>query len=514
MSLEKYAFIAPICAQMNCKRYLVFLLMFCAGVLKAQDQTNFTQFYLNPYLLNPSYVGIDGQSAVSLVYKRQWMDIEGGPAIANFAFQTPLSARAAFGISVTNDVRGLLNNSSALITFGYNVPLAPRSFIRFGLSGGGAWNMVDTEPLDPNDDALYNIVNNSAAILGNAGISFHFNTFQIGASMPAMFSPSYLSRDAFTVTEMKPFQSLIFNASNRFYFGNDRHIFEPHVLYRMNANLPPQLEAAGILHLNHTVWLGGSYKQDFGISAFGGLKLNHKIALGAAYSLQNTGANELNSPSFEVNVSLLLGKRRDKAPLYSFVNSEKEKEKKPKKTAAQLAAEKRQAEEQRKRAEEERRRQEEEEAKARVEALARQAREAEEAKRTEEAVENIQRDPEEPAINQGQAVEPVTPPAPQRPATPVSEGRHETFARGTHQHELASGHYVIAGVFSSEENAARYARGLAQLGYAGSYGYLSPKELWYVYIYQSHDVDQARTERDEVRQLRMFRDAWLLTVVE
>src|SRR5688500_5877875 len=120
MRLKKYSLITGISSLMRHKQWSIFVLIFFASFAKAQDHTNFTQFYLNPYLINPSYVGIDGQSALSIIYRKQWMTIEGAPAIANFTLQAPVSPRAGFGLSITNDAKGLLNNSSVLLTFGYN----------------------------------------------------------------------------------------------------------------------------------------------------------------------------------------------------------------------------------------------------------------------------------------------------------------------------------------------------------------------------------------------------------
>lgn len=523
MRLVKYSFIAVISSLMSRKHWSAFLLISLSFFARAQEQTNFTQFYLNPYLINPSYVGIDGQSALSLMYRKQWMTIEGAPTLANFTLQAPATPRVGFGLSITNDVKGLLNNSAILLTFGYNVPLAKHSFIRFGISGGGSWNMVDLDKLGPEFDsdlALENVLDNNASLTGNAGISLHIKTFQLGAAMPTLFSPSYMSTEAFTITEVKPFQSLIFNASNRFYFADDKHVFEPYVLYRMNADLPPQLEFAGILHLNHVIWLGGSYKQDFGISALGGIKLKNALAIGASYSLQNSGMNELNSPSFEISLNVLFGKRKKNAPVYSFVNTVKEKEKKPvRKSASELIAEKRKAEEEarKKRLEEQAREQKEaEEAKEKAEALARQQQEAE-AKRVAEAQRLEAERKREEAL--AQTTPPVveekteeTPPVVETP--PVEDiGRHETFKRGAHPKELGAGDYVIAGVFSTEANANRYTAGLVKLGYMAGYGFLTQKQLWYVYIYRSDDINQSRAERDKYRKLRMFKDAWLLTIV-
>ncbi|MEX1241808.1 MAG: PorP/SprF family type IX secretion system membrane protein [Cyclobacteriaceae bacterium] len=498
---------------MRRKRWFIFLLLFASSFAKAQDQTNFTHFYLNPYLINPSYAGIDGQSSLSIIYRKQWMTIDGAPTIANFTLQSPLSPRLSFAISLTNDSKGLLNNSSALLTFGYNIPLAEKAFVRFGISGGGTWNTVDMSKLEAlsGDPALGNILESNAALTGNAGISFHINTFQLGASMPTMFAPSYISADAFNITEIEPFQSIVVNASNRFYFADDKHVFEPYALYRMNADLPPQFEFAGVLHLNHVIWLGGSYKQDFGISALAGIKLKNRLAIGASYSLQNSGVNELNSPSFEVSLNALLGKRKEDAPLYSFVNTVKEKEKKPlRKSASELIAEKRKLEEEaRKKQQEELAKQKkaEEEAKKKAdEELARQRRE--EAERTAREAEELARRTPPPPVDTPRVEQPVV------VTPPVVEGRHETHKRGTHANELQPGDFVIVGAFSSQANAQRYSLGLQQLGYRANNGHLTSKNLWYVYIFQSSDINQARIERDKHRKLRMFKDAWLLTIEE
>ncbi|HEY0656636.1 MAG TPA: PorP/SprF family type IX secretion system membrane protein [Chryseosolibacter sp.] len=545
--------------------------------LRAQDQANFTQFYLNPYLINPSYAGIDGQSALSLIYRRQWMNIDGGPSIANVSLHTPINPRTAVGLSVTNDKKGLLTNSALRISFGYNAMIAEHSSIRFGISAGGSWNSLDMEQINTNDPAFANVLDNNAAITGNAGISFHHRSFHIGASMPTIFSPSYVSTESFTITEVKPFQSIIVNASNRFYFNNNKNVFEPYALYRINTDLPAQFEVAGILHLNHTLWLGGSYKQDFGISALGGIKLQNMFAIGASYSLANSGINELNSPTVEVSLSFLFGQHKKGTHAYSFVNTVKEKEKKHTgKSASEAIAEKRKAEEaERKkqleaqakaREEEAKRKQQELEAdrkakadaakKAEADRLAKAEADRQAAQAKAEAnkkppvvtekppVTQIEKPPvrrdsvprqHNPRLRQ-EMVETVLPTEElqhdetetlkrlevhaenptehhdEHPAAHPNAERHEFIKRGNHKEELDVADYVIGGVFKSDANAKHFSDGLIKLGFKADYGHLTQTSLWYVYLYQTTDINQARSERDRVRKMKILRDAWLLTV--
>lgn len=343
---------------------LIFIIMALFFNLSyGQDTGNFTQFFFNPYSLNSSFAGIDGRPAIFLGYRKQWSGIEGGPTISNFSFHAPLKAGVNVGFSAANDKRGILSNSGLLFSAAYSLPLGESNYLRFGLSAGGSFNTVDLLKISEavlSDQALTNVLNKNTSIIGNAGISLHVKTFHIGVAMPNLFAPAYVSKDAFSITEVRAFEALVIHASNRFYFADNKHVFEPYFVYRSNTGLPSQYEVAGVLHLNHVIWIGGSLKQEFGISAFGGIKLNKSLALGGSYSLKNTGINELNFPTFEIQLSFLAGtsnanqksnsksKTATHIPSYSFVDTEIKKltakEKLAEKRKEQEAAQKKQLE--------------------------------------------------------------------------------------------------------------------------------------------------------------------------
>jgi type IX secretion system PorP/SprF family membrane protein len=305
-----------------------------------QDTHNFTQFYFNPALLNPSFTGTDGKLAVYASYRKQWVGIEGAPTIANFSLQTALPSGLNLGLNLANNKNGLISTSAALLTGGYTLSVTPTSFIRFGLSVGTAFNKVDLANLKfaTGSDAVQStLLANNMQFLGNVGLSFHTASFHAGISAPNIFQPVYLSSETFAISKVSPFETLIVHASNRFYFAKDKNVFEPYLIYRYHQNAPAQIEAAAIVHLQNVVWVGGSYRQDFGISALAGFKIKGQTAIGYSYSIKNMGANQLNSPSHEIHLGLLLGERHKRIPVYSFVNTEKDK-----KTAKELQAAKKQ----------------------------------------------------------------------------------------------------------------------------------------------------------------------------
>jgi type IX secretion system PorP/SprF family membrane protein len=528
--VRNYTFTPSLTIQML-KRTLFSTLLFALPIISfAQEQANFTQFYLNPYILNPSFAGIDGKTAVSLIYRKQWIGIDGGPAITNFSLHTPINTRTSTGLSVTNDSRGLLNNTSLLLSLGYNAALGTASYLRFGLSAGASWNMVDWKKLDGfNDQAMANLSDNHLSLAGNAGISYHLHSFHIGVAIPHIFSPSYTSENGFEVSEIKPFNNMIFHTSKRFYFNKNKNIFEPYLNYRLNFDSPSQIEGAGILHLNHVVWLGGSYRQDFGVSALGGLKLKNSLAIGASYSLSNSGANQLNSPTFEISLNMLIGAHKKGTHVYSFVDTHKEKEKKThvadkhkqeelaRKKQLDAEAKKREAEALAKHQAEIKKREEERKNEAvttkppvKKDSAAHTPRFSQQMTVTSEIQEGHHEHEQEQLkrleIHADNALEHHN-----EEGHPHAE-RHEFVKRGGHAKELEVSDYVVGGVFRGEPNAKHFSEGLNKLGFETHYGHLTEKNLWYVYVIKTTDINTARAERDRVRKMNILKDAWLLTV--
>src|SRR5260221_4974609 len=323
---------------MRCLLWLLFGI-FLSTTAYGQDISNFTQFFINPYTLNPSYAGIEGRTALFAGYRKQWSSIDGAPVIANFSLHTPLSSKLNFGFSATSDKRGIAQVSAAMLTIGYTAVIDNTTSVRFGLSAGYGSNAVDlTSPSSTvtSDPVLKTLLSNNSFLIGNAGVSFHKSTFHGGITMPNIFQPVYLSKDAFNVTALKPFQSIVIHASNRFYSNKDQTVFEPYLIYRLNNGLPSQFEAAAVVHLQHVMWVGASYKQQFGISGLLGFKIQNQFAIGFSYSIKNAGENQIQSPSYEVQLGYLVGNKKKDANAYSFVDTKKEKPRK--KTAAEIAA--------------------------------------------------------------------------------------------------------------------------------------------------------------------------------
>ena len=529
--------------------FLLVFLFLCSFSVCSQDISNFTQFFINPYTLNPSYAGVEGQTALFLGYRKQWASVNGGPTIANFSAHTPINTKLGLGFSASNDKRGIASQSSALLSISYTATIDNTTSLRFGLSAGYGFNSVDIGDItNLNDPAISSLLRNNSSLVGNAGLSFHKKTFHIGASMPNIFEPLYLSKDAFSLAAIKPFQNIIVHASNRFYFNRDKNVFEPYLIYRINGNLPAQFEFAAVVHLQHTVWIGASYKQQFGISGLLGFKIKNQLAVGFSYSLQNSGQNQIPSPSYEIQLGYLLGNKKKDMNLYSFVNTEKEKPNK-KTTAKTVADRKKQQQILDQKIADDKKKHEALLAKqkiAKVPVKPITTPTAEKPKVEEKPL--IATAPKDSTHYGGPRFktknDPLAGVTPQPIITkpleqheeeadklsrlgthadnPTEEHnsetdhphkeRHEFVKKGVHHEEMDYGDYVIAGVFKTKANADHFSKGLNGMQFTSDFGFLTEKNLWYVYVSETDDINQARENRDNFRKLTIFRDCWLLTV--
>ncbi|MFZ9982386.1 MAG: PorP/SprF family type IX secretion system membrane protein [Cyclobacteriaceae bacterium] len=297
--------------------------------IKGQEVAHFTQFFFNPSSLNPSLTGIDGQSAAFLSYSRQWIGIEGSPVLGQFSIQAPSPDRLAIGLNVNQDERGVIGTSSVLLSSAYNIPISKDVFFRYGFSLGAGFFKTDLSALRfgtiAADPVISNLPGSDIQLLANTGASIHTKTFHLGLSIPNLFRFNYLAAEPFNVGTFGPLDQIILHASYRYYLQKGKYLFEPFINYRLNQNRPSQIEVAGLLHLQNLVWVGASYKQDFGISGMVGFKFSPAMAVGYSYSIKNTGLNQLASPSHEVQVGMLFGARHRNIPVYSFVNAEKPK---------------------------------------------------------------------------------------------------------------------------------------------------------------------------------------------
>ncbi len=288
----------------------------------SQVNVVYNQFFMNPYLYNPAYAGVEGHSVVFGLYKQQWTNIDGAPAIANLNFHTPLKGGVGFGAMVFNETQGPITTSWGKVTSSYLLTVDKEHYLRFGLSIGGGTNSLNFNELDaPTDPAFLNIIENNNFFIGDFGATYHFGHFNVGFSLPNLVTYDVFTPESTSPVRVSPLDNAIFKINYRGHLSDDWAI-EPHVIYRYNDVGPDLYEAAVIFHIKHLIWTGASFRQDNNLMIHGGFKIKESLAIGYAFELGNANIAATLGPSHEIHIGYHISSKKHHAEhASSFIKS-------------------------------------------------------------------------------------------------------------------------------------------------------------------------------------------------
>ena len=92
---------------------------------------------------------------------------------------------------------------------------------------------------------------------------------------------------------------------------------------------------------------------------------------------------------------------------------------------------------------------------------------------------------------------------------------HVVVKRGSHILELPAGNFVIAGAFNEFQHAEDYSDDLFESGFQDVIvGFSSARGYYYVVVYRSGNIEQARARRDVFRGTSQLQNAWVLQVTD
>ncbi len=288
-----------------------------------QATTVYNQFFMNPYLYNPAYAGVEGHTVLFLMHKNQWTKNPEAPVQTHANFHVPLKGGLSFGVFAFTETESVLKTSGGKVTGGYLIAMDRTHFLRFGMSLGAGNTMVDPSVAieNPNDDKLNSLSNNSF-LMGDLGMTYHFGHFNVGVSLPSLFERSVIvPSEGFQSIRFKPTDNILYKINYRGHINDDIAI-EPHLIYRQSKYLPNQYEATVILHIYHLVWAGATYRQDAGLVSLLGFKIKESLGVGYSYELGNSTYGSQLGGSHEIHIGYHIGaKKHHHGHSSSFIKS-------------------------------------------------------------------------------------------------------------------------------------------------------------------------------------------------
>ncbi|WP_116790074.1 PorP/SprF family type IX secretion system membrane protein [Flavobacterium psychrotrophum] len=181
------------------KLYLAALLAFVGFTdAVAQQDPHYTQYMYNMNVINPAYAGSKENLAFGLLYRKQWVDVDGAPSTGTFSGHSPVGKNVGLGLSAITDKIGPVNETNVYADFSYTLKLGGAHRLALGLKAGATFHKVGLFSdigngfvPDPNDPAFAENVNNTYFNIGT-GVFYYTDNYYLAFSVPNMLKSKHL----------------------------------------------------------------------------------------------------------------------------------------------------------------------------------------------------------------------------------------------------------------------------------------------------------------------------------
>ncbi|WP_053990619.1 type IX secretion system membrane protein PorP/SprF [Mangrovimonas sp. TPBH4] len=286
---------------------LVFALLFMVSG-KAQQDPQYTQYMYNMNVINPAYAGSKDNLSIGLLYRSQWVDIEGAPKTATFSIHSPVGEKVGMGLSVISDNIGPVEENNVYADFSYTLNLGGEHRLAFGMKAGatfqniGLFSDINSSLAISDDEAFSQNTSNTYLNIGS-GFFYYTDKYYVAFSVPNMLKSTHLD-----VTNNG--QEYTFGSEELHYFLTGGYVFDlsentkfkPSFMLKSAFNAPTSLDVSANVLFFERFELGASYRLDDSISGLANFAITPNLRVGYAYDAITSDLSGGTSGSHEIMV--------------------------------------------------------------------------------------------------------------------------------------------------------------------------------------------------------------------
>ncbi|OMP32305.1 MULTISPECIES: type IX secretion system membrane protein PorP/SprF [Mangrovimonas] len=287
---------------------LAFALLFMVSG-KAQQDPQYTQYMYNMNVINPAYAGSKDNLSIGLLYRSQWVDIDGAPKTATFSIHSPVGEKVGMGLSVISDKIGPVEENNVYADFSYTLNLGGEHRLAFGMKAGatfqniGLWSDIGNGyVVDATDEAFSQNTSNTYLNIGS-GFFYYTDKYYVALSVPNMLKSTHLD-----VTNNG--QEYTFGSEELHYFLTGGYVFDlsentkfkPSFMLKSAFNAPTSLDVSANVLFFERFELGASYRLDDSVSGLVNFAITPNLRVGYAYDAITSDLSGGTSGSHEIMV--------------------------------------------------------------------------------------------------------------------------------------------------------------------------------------------------------------------
>ena len=265
------------------KRILTVLLLVSAslssGKLEAQQIPQFSQYMFNGLYINPTYAGYKENLYAHVMYRKQWMGINGAPQTIMAGVDGDLGGGSNLGLVYANDRIGPTMTHSIMLGYAFRFSVSETGRLSFGLAAGAVHYGLDKSPdkIDPGDP-LVMVTENAWRPQVDAGLYLDWPNYYLGFSAMGIISNK---AESGTMQIMRAVPTFFLTTGGMIHF-NDIWALAPSTLFKTDFRSPLSMDLTAMMVFSETLWLGLTYRT--------GLNFTYKERDKSPESLRQTNA--------------------------------------------------------------------------------------------------------------------------------------------------------------------------------------------------------------------------------
>lgn len=265
---------------------LVLFSLLLFGKSIAQQDPHYTQYMYNMNIINPAYAGSKENLSFGLLYRKQWVDIEGAPATFSLSGSMPVGKNVGVGLSVISDKIGPVEENNVYGDFSYTLNLGGEHRLAFGMKAGATFHKVglfseigNGNVPDPNDPAFAEDTNNTFLNIGS-GLFYYTQKYYIAFSVPNMLKSKHLD-----------YNGRSYGTETAHYFLTGGYVFDlsenvkfkPFTMIKSAFGAPVSYDISTNFLFNEKFEIGATYRKEDSFGAMVNYAISPNLRIGYAY---------------------------------------------------------------------------------------------------------------------------------------------------------------------------------------------------------------------------------------
>lgn len=288
---------------MKIKIGILFLLFSVA--LTAQQSSQYSQFMMNEYGLNPATAG-SGKGLYVMVGRRtQWRGFALAPE-TNFASVTKAFGKKGYkhywhgiGGYVEQDKFGMFANRAAYGSYAIHLKLSAKYFLSFGAAAGAKSIAISNTVTDKNDPAL--LASNQKVIIPDVipGLYLYSKKVTVGISVRNLYKNTMKQGGKQIGTGSRLIPTAVFTASKKIQSDGYDFVFVPGINMQSNFIGIPSAQFNFMAYFRQRIGVGVTYRMHDAVSGMIQVRILKNVVIGFAYDYTVSKFRSANANSTE-----------------------------------------------------------------------------------------------------------------------------------------------------------------------------------------------------------------------